>query len=175
MIRFPIPLEEINRLRDSIPSVKPSRPYAFIFGHGLWNDLDLQATVDWLDQALDAISSKATWLSLSSHASSHLHRYRDTKNHAPFWPRLILTPNACGREKPDEWLISQGHKALMIFEDSVGMEARKRGVEHLGTYNMSVQSNKFDGVWVSALACPSITSSAACRNFNYADISITRT
>lgn len=146
MIRFPIPSDEIGRLRDIIPSAKPSRPYAFIFGHGLWNDLDLQATVDWLDQVLDAISSKATWLSPSSHASSHLHRDRDKKNNTPFWPRLILTPNACGREKPDEWLISQGHKALMIFEDSVGTEARKRGVEHLGTYNMSVQSNKFDGV-----------------------------
>lgn len=145
MIRFPIPSDEIGRLRDIIPSAKPSRPYAFILGHGLWNDLDLQATVDWLDQVLDAISSKATWLSTPSQASSHLHRDRD-KNHAPFWPRLILTPNACGREKPDEWLVSQGHKALMIFEDSVGMEARKRGVEHLGTYNMSVQSNKFDGV-----------------------------
>lgn len=146
MIRFPIPSEEISRLRDVIPSAKPSRPYAFIFGHGLWNDLDLQATNDWLDQVLDAISSKATWLSPSSQASSQLHRDRDKKNREPFWPRLILTPNACGREKPDEWLISQGHKALMIFEDSVGMEARKRGVEHLGTYNMSVQSNKFDGV-----------------------------
>lgn len=146
MIRFPVPSEEIGRLRDIIPSAKPSRPYAFIFGHGLWNDLDLQATVDWLDQVLDAISSKAIWLSPSSRASAHLHKDSDKKNHIPFWPRLILTPNACGKEKPDEWLVSQGHKALMIFEDSVGMQARKRGVEHLGTYNMSVQSNKFDGV-----------------------------
>lgn len=42
----------------------------------------------------------------------------------------------------------------MFFEDSVGMEARKRRVEHLETYNMSVQSNKFDGVWVSCLPWP---------------------
>ncbi len=146
MIRFPIPSEEIGRLRDIIPSSKPSRPYAFILGHGLWNDLDLQATVDWLDQVLEAILSKATWLSQSSHDSSHLHRNRDNQREAPFWPRLFLTPNASGREKPDEWLVSQGHKALMIFEEAVGIEAKKKGVEHLGTYNMSVQSNKFDGV-----------------------------
>lgn len=62
------------------------------------------------------------------------------------WPRLFLTPNAAGKEKPDEWLVSQGNKALMIFEEAVGEEVRRRGVEHLGTWNMTVQSNKFDGV-----------------------------
>ena len=34
----------------------------------------------------------------------------------------------------------------MIFEEAVGVEAGRRGVEHLGTWNMSIQSNKFDGV-----------------------------
>ena len=42
--------------------------------------------------------------------------------------------------------MSQGNKALMIFEEAVGEEVRRRGVEHLGTWNMTVQSNKFDGV-----------------------------
>jgi len=59
---------------------------------------------------------------------------------------LLLTPNAAGKEKPDEWLVSQGNKALTIFEESVKEEVGRRGVEHLGTYNMSIQSNKFDGV-----------------------------
>jgi len=36
----------------------------------------------------------------------------------------------------------------MIFEESVAAELGRRGVEHLGTYNMSVQSNKYDGVHV---------------------------
>lgn len=146
MIRFPIPAEEINRLRDDLPSTKPSRPYAFILGHGLWNDLDLQATLDWLDQVLDAIISKAAWVSSSSSSPSKLHRNGGKEHNAAFWPRLFLTPNAAGREKPDEWLVSQGNKALMIFEEAVGIEVRRRGVEHLGTWNMSIQSNKFDGV-----------------------------
>ena len=38
----------------------------------------------------------------------------------------------------------------MVFEESVKQEAEKRGVEHLGTWNMSIQSNKFDGVYVLA-------------------------
>ena len=37
----------------------------------------------------------------------------------------------------------------MIFEESVKVEARKRGLEHLGTWNATIQSNKFDGVYVT--------------------------
>ncbi len=130
MIRFPIPPEELDRFKALIGTTKPSKPYAFIFGHGLWNDLDLQATLDWLDQILELTTSQLPYLSKSG----------------AFWPRLFVTPNAAGKEKPDEWLVSQGNKALMIFEEAVSMEAGGRGVEHLGTWNMSIQSNKFDGV-----------------------------
>lgn len=157
MIRFPIPSEEIARLRALLPPSKPSRPYAFIFGHGLWNDLDLQATLDWLDTVLDASVQQAPWLTPSAkHRSSPPTGSRARKRppldkrgrRGGFWPRLFLTPNAAGREKPDEWIVSQGNKALMVFEEAVGVEARRRGVEHLGTWNMSIQSNKFDGVHV---------------------------
>lgn len=144
MIRFPIPPEELARFRALLPSSKPSRPYAFIFGHGLWNDLDLQATLDWLDLILDTTLAAAPWL--ESDQSSEMTHLAKAGRQIRFWPRLILTPNAAGKEKPDEWLVSQGDKALSIFEDSVRIEASRRGVEHLGTYNMSIQSNKFDGV-----------------------------
>lgn len=145
MIRFPIPSEETARLCAILPSKKPSRPYAFIFGHGLWNDLDLQATLDWLDLVLDTVISKSPWLSPST-SSTQPHATRDRKRADAFWPRLFLTPNAAGREKPDEWIVTQGNKALMVFEEAVKVEVERRGVEHLGTWNMSVQSTKFDGV-----------------------------
>ena len=156
MIRFPIPEEELARFRSSLPALKPSRPYAFIFGHGLWNNLDLQATVDWLDTILDTAIAAAPWLHSSPTSSarakvkvgtkSSRHGRGQAKHEDGFWPRLILTPNASGKEKPDEWLVTQGNKALTIFEEAVGIEANKRGVEHLGTWNMSIQANKFDGV-----------------------------
>lgn len=140
MTRFPISSDEISRYQDLLPTTKPAQPYAFIFGHGLWNDLDLQATLDWLDLLLDSASTKAPWLSASSHAR------RDKKAVEGFWPRLFLTPNAAGKAKPDDWIVTQGNKALMIFEENIGIEVKRRGVEHLGTWNMSIQSNKFDGV-----------------------------
>ncbi|KAH0565607.1 hypothetical protein GP486_000995 [Trichoglossum hirsutum] len=130
MIRFPIASEEVGRFKTLIGTTKPAKPYAFIFGHGLWNDLDLQATLDWLDQILDMTISQLPYLSKPE----------------AFWPRLFITPNAAGKEKPDEWIVSQGNKALMLFEESVRVEANRRGVEHLGTWNMSIQANKYDGV-----------------------------
>jgi hypothetical protein len=148
MIRFPIPDDEMNRFREQLPPTKPSRPYAFILGHGLWNDLDLQATIDWVDAILDASVARAPWLSPSSSSSLPHEKasQRENKRNSGFWPRLFLTPNAAGKEKPDEWIVSQGNKALMIFEEAVGEEVKRRGMEHLGTWNMTVQSNKFDGV-----------------------------
>ncbi|KAI9857708.1 MAG: hypothetical protein M1813_008129 [Trichoglossum hirsutum] len=130
MIRFPIASEEVDRFKVLIGNTKPAKPYAFIFGHGLWNDLDLQATLDWLDQILDMTVYQLPYLGKPE----------------TFWPRLFLTPNAAGKGKPDEWIVSQGNKALMLFEESVKVEANRRGVEHLGTWNMSIQSNKYDGV-----------------------------
>ena len=155
MIRFPIAPEELSRLRGLLPDKKPKRPYAFILGHGLWNDLDLQATLDWLDSVLETVSNKAPWLDAGATAPEKKREKEkekmgggrhERKRETGFWPRLFLTPNAAGREKPDEWIVSQGNKALMVFEESVKVEAGRRGVEHLGTWNMSVQSNKFDGV-----------------------------
>lgn len=131
MIRFPIDPTELDRFRELLSGpTPPKRPFAFILGHGLWNDLDLQATVDWLDSILETTVAELPFLS----------------KHDAFWPRLMITPNAAGKEKPDEWLVSQGDKALMMFEENVKIEVERRGVEHLGTWNMSAQSNKFDGV-----------------------------
>jgi len=148
MIRFPIPPEELSRFRSQLPPTKPKRPYAFIFGHGLWNDLDLQATLDWLDLILDTSLAQAPWLSPSSPPLTSQLTAHERKRNTGFWPRLFLTPNAAGPDKPDEWILTQGNKALGIFETECGIEVNRRGVEHLGTYNMSIQANKYDGVHV---------------------------
>lgn len=130
IVKFPIPEHELTQFRKSFGPTKPEKPIAFVFGHGLWNDLDLQATLDWLDAVLDTATSAAPYL----------------REPNAFFPRLFLTPNACGKEKEDQFLVTQGDKALMLFEENVGIEVNRRGVEHLGTWNMSAQSNKYDGV-----------------------------
>lgn len=129
MVRHPIPDDEIDRFKQALGNGKPDRPFAFIFGHGLWNDLDLQAHINWIDTVLEATTDQLPYLA----------------NEGALWPRLVVTPNAAGVKKPDEFLISQGNKALSIYEDSVRIEDGRRGIEHLGTFNMSVQANMYDG------------------------------
>lgn len=34
----------------------------------------------------------------------------------------------------------------MVFEESVRVESARRGIDTLGTWNMSIQTNKYDGV-----------------------------
>ncbi|KAL9055738.1 MAG: hypothetical protein Q9162_003374 [Coniocarpon cinnabarinum] len=130
IVRHPIPSDEIQRFKEEMagPS-KPDRPPAFIYGHGLWNDLDLQAHINWIDEIMAATTEALPYLN----------------DPEALWPRLVVTPNAAGRNKPDEWLVSQGNKALSIYEDSVRIEDGRRGIEHLGTFNMSVQANMYDG------------------------------
>lgn len=128
MLKFPLDPTEVARFQDLLSPDKPKKPYAFIFGHGLWNDLDLQATVNWMDGIHDHTLQKAPYLEHS------------------LWPRLFVSPNAAGTRKPDQWITSQGDKALQIFEDSTRGEAMDRGMEHLGTWNMSIQMEKYDGV-----------------------------
>ncbi|KIV78900.1 hypothetical protein PV11_06502 [Exophiala sideris] len=135
MLKFPLDPTEVSRYQDLLATTKPRKPYAFIFGHGLWNDLDIQASMNWLDEILEHTLDKAPYLGAVNNRRSHM-----------IWPRLYITPNAAGVLKPDQWLVSQGDKQLMIFEESVRVEAAQRGVETLGTWNMSVQATKYDGV-----------------------------
>jgi hypothetical protein len=134
MLRFPLENDEVERYRRLLSPTKPPKPYAFIFGHGLWNDLDISATLNWLDGILSHTTSAAPYL------------FATKTNNAPLFPRLFIPPNAAGILKPDQWLITQGDKALMTFEESMRIEAGKRGVETMGTWNMSVQAGKYDGV-----------------------------
>lgn len=66
---------------------------------------------------------------------------------------LFVTPSAAGPLKPDQWITSQGDKALQVFEKSVHSLIHgedgifyERGIEHMGTWNMSIQMEKWDGV-----------------------------
>lgn len=136
MLKFPLLPDEVKRYTELLSEKKPKKPYAFVFGHGLWNDLDLSATLNWVDGIITETALKAPYLSQSAVSAGP----------APLFPRLFVSPSAAGPTKPDQFIVSQGDKALQIFEESTRLEVGKRGIEHLGTWNMSIQSNKYDGV-----------------------------
>ena len=134
MVRYPIEDVELERLKKAINSDSNSRK-AFILGHGLWNDLELDKSKSWLNTVLNAIDSKLN-------LRMHLRRLHLGKN----MPVLLMTPNAAGAKKPDEYILTQGNKALVRFEHAMAEEAARQNIDHLGTWNMSIQANLYDGV-----------------------------
>lgn len=138
MVRYPIPRIELERLRTAIRA-PVSRPRAFVLGHGLWNNLDLDKSIAWLDTVLEVIH-------LPVRESKSLLDADRTIDSGPNFPILLLTPNAAGEQKPAEWIITQGNKALVLFERAMAVEAAKRHIDHLGTWNMSIQTSLYDGV-----------------------------
>lgn len=122
--RSPPPEDEINRLKSDLAFSSHALPKAFIIGHGLWSDLDVPKTLDYIDTMIQVITSKVGMK----------------------WDGLFVTPSAAGKDKPVKWVASQGSEALMRYEETIGREVVKRGLDHLGTWNMSVQARKYDGV-----------------------------
>lgn len=133
-MQYPIPEEELVRLKDALTPYT-TRPRAFVLGHGLWNNLDIDYCGAWLDSVTAPIR-----LSLKYRSG----RYSSTRDGQ--LPVLLVTPNAAGDKKPDEWLVTQGNKALVRFEQAMATEAAKRKMDHLGTWNMSIQATLYDGV-----------------------------
>ena len=131
MLKYPLIPTEVERYSALLAPTKPSKPYAFVLGHGLWNDLNVAATNNWLDSLDEATLLKAPYLGNGART---------------LYPRLLMTPNAAGPRKPDQFLSTQGDKQLQMFEKSMAREAARRSIDHIGTWNMSIQSDKYDGV-----------------------------
>ncbi|KAI1494547.1 hypothetical protein F5X96DRAFT_616317 [Biscogniauxia mediterranea] len=138
MVRYPIPEEERRRLARTIDDTDPSRRKAFVLGHGLWNNLDVEQSTAWTDTVLATIDARLRMrMRLRHHQGGGGGRNM---------PVLLMTPNAAGERKPDEWLVSQGNKALVRFERAMAAVAARRRIDHLGTWNMSIQATLYDGV-----------------------------
>lgn len=129
LLEHPIKQEDLDEFTSYQPRTKPARPVAFIMGHGLWNDLDQIKTIAWMEQLTSAITKRSPWVS----------------DAGELFPRLFLTPNAAGEKKPDLFIARQGNIALTRFEKAIGHWVRKQGMDHLGTYNMSIQATNSDG------------------------------
>lgn len=124
------------RLKETV-RLQANRPQAFVLGHGLWNNLDQHQSAAWLDTVTRPIR-------LALREDQQRRGARDDGQRQ--LPMLLVTPNAAGDKKPDEWLVSQGNKALVGFERAMAIEAARRRIDHLGTWNMSIQATLYDGV-----------------------------
>jgi hypothetical protein len=132
---YPLVTEKKNEIELVLQAV-PEEPYgpddkpvAFIFGHGLWNDLEVDQTYEWWETIDTSIREKAPWL----------------YDNGTAFPRLFITPTASGVHKPEVFWPAQGNLRMKVFEEAVGPYMKSRGVDHLGMFNASIQYNSFDG------------------------------
>lgn len=60
-------------------------------------------------------------------------------------PFLWLGPVAAGHLKPPGQILSQGNNALWHYTVEMAKEARSKGMETLGMYNLTLQAGSWDG------------------------------
>ena len=60
-------------------------------------------------------------------------------------PFLWMGPNAAGHLKSPNRIMQEGNNALWHYSLLMANEARRRGVEALNNYNMTLQASSFDG------------------------------
>ena len=130
---FPIEEIQLETLIDKIHDAddKWDKPTAFIYGHGLWNNLEADQTFLWWEQLDATMRARAPRL------------FAD-EDDAPV-PRLFVTPSAGSPKKPEIFWAKQGNLAIARFEKEVGAWMREKGVDHLGIFNLTVQSTSPDG------------------------------
>lgn len=130
MTRWPLNAEELEAsITTSISETRPSKPYAFVYGHGLWNDMRPFESVAWIDTVQASVTELRPY-------------YNET---GIYWPRLFIAPSAAGESKQDGFIMTQGNKAVVKFEKFMRNKAPDRDMDFLGTYNMSVQGSIPDG------------------------------
>jgi len=134
--RWPLHQMQLDMdISELIAEKRPTRPYAFVYGHGLWNELAYNDTLSWIDQVQERVTTLRPYIG----------DFKRPRAKTPLWPRIFVGPNAAGENKQDGFLLTQGNKALVRFEKFMRAEVPKKGPEFLGTWNMSIQGTIPDG------------------------------
>jgi len=129
MLSYPLDNDTVSGFISKLPSAPPVKPPALVFGHGLWNSLDINSTKGWLTQLDSAMRTASPFL--FSAASSA--------------PRLFVSPSAATELKPDLFVPAQNNIMLQRLEHAIGPWVQERGWDHLGLWNMSIQAASPDG------------------------------
>lgn len=137
ILNYPIQEDLLHTLFEGVESKnKPTGRDVFILGHGLWNDLEVETTMSWIEQVEDAMAEE-----MPGYFAPHL----DQK----LFPRLFLSPSAQGEGKPDVFHGAQNNIRVMRHTHEIGEFAQARGYDHLGMYNLTVQATSPDGTHLS--------------------------
>lgn len=139
MLSYPIGNTSLDTFVAKLPTSPPAsgKPQAFIMGHGLWNNLEANLTIGWIDQVESAMRRASPFLFSDNRTG--------TGDVEVLYPKLFITPSAASELKPDAFVPSQNNIMLQRLEHKVGPYVRGKGYDHLGLWNMSIQTTSPDG------------------------------
>lgn len=131
-LSYPIPEDSFSFMRDVANRDEPNGRTVFVLEHGLWNDLEVPSSMSWFEQVNDAIET-------------YMPAYADPGLDQRLFPRLFISPQAQGEEKPDVFVATQNNLRLQTITRAMRAYVTERGYEHLGLFNMTVQATSTDG------------------------------
>ena len=122
-INGPSHADHINRFRDILDQDPHSwKPV------GIIHSLGLSVGFDW-SKATESVDE---WLTVADNSG------RNT-------PFLWVGPNAAGHLKQPSRIMQEGNNALWHYTLLMANEAKRRGVEALNSYNLTLQATSWDG------------------------------
>lgn len=119
----PAPDDTINRFRDFLDQDPHSwKPVGMVHSMGLSTQFNWQTATESMDE----------WLGVADNSG------RNT-------PFLWMGPNAAGHLKQPSRILQEGNNALWHYTLNLATEARRRGVDVLNSYNLTLQASSWDG------------------------------
>lgn len=134
MLQFPLQEGMLNDLagkfaKDGLPNGRD----VLIFEHGLWNQLDVEKTMAWIEQIEEALTTRNPLL-----------LQRDHEPHVI--PRLFVTPTAQGANMPGRYLTLQNNIRLQAHGNLLRPWFHQREYDYLSLFNLTAQATIVDGV-----------------------------
>lgn len=122
-ISGPAHADTTNKFRDILDLDPHSwKPVGIIHSLGLSTRFNWQTATESMDE----------WLTIADASG------RNT-------PFLWMGPNAAGHLKPPSRIMQEGNNALWHYSLMMANEAKRRGVEALNSYNLTLQATSWDG------------------------------
>ncbi|KAK9466049.1 hypothetical protein V1512DRAFT_264618 [Lipomyces arxii] len=122
---FPPDEVDLRLLADSLKRHTSDKPVAIVYGQGHHNNLDPVVTGKWLDTIMETVSENLPTYAGQAH--------------------LFVTPSAAGPDMYDVDVLKHGHKPIVLFESGMMPVTKARGIDILGTVNMTLQTTLTDG------------------------------
>lgn len=131
-LSYPLSDDALAWIGDVKNKDNPNGRDVLIANSAVWNDYEPESSMAWLEQLEGAMSREMPEFFSETLAPS-------------LFPRLFITSNAQGEGKPNIFHGVQNNIRVMRHEREMSMYANRRGYDHLGFYNLTVQTTSNDG------------------------------